>query len=144
MLPYNSDLKKFSQKLRRNATKAERKLWKYLRCQQIDGLHFYRQKPLGNYIVDFYCPRARLVIEIDGSQHLEKEAKEYDTDRDAFLNELGLRVLRFTNYQVHGNIQKVVEKIQFIVEVRKKINRQKSPSFAKEGVGGDLNYRVSS
>ena len=67
MLPYNTNLKQASQKLRREMTDAERRLWSRLRAKQILGVQFYRQKPVGNYIVDFYAPAANLVVEVDGS-----------------------------------------------------------------------------
>lgn len=79
--------------------------------KQILGLQFYRQKPLLNYIVDFYCPAANLVIECDGSQHFTIEGLEADRIRDEALAQLGLKVLRFDNGQVMGKISDVVEVI---------------------------------
>ena len=69
MLLYNPKLKKYSQELRKNMTDAERQLWSKLRGKQLKGLQIYRQRIIGNYIVDFYCPKANLIIEIDGGQH---------------------------------------------------------------------------
>jgi len=91
-------------------TVAERNLWASLRMGQL-GKTFYRQKPIGDYIVDFYCPKAKLVIEVDGSWHFSGERAEYDMIRDEFLNTLGLRVLRFTNDDVLRHIDKVVKTI---------------------------------
>ena len=97
-IPYDQDLKELSQKLRNNATPQENKLWyQFLKFQK---LHFYRQKPLDGYIVDFYCPKLKLVIEIDGVQHLEDGNMEYDNERSLILANYGLRVIRFTNYQI--------------------------------------------
>ena len=81
-------------------TDAEQKLWFRLRRKQVNGWQFYRQKPLGPYIVDFYCPAARLVVEVDGSQHFEPAQLEADRVRDAYLASLALRVLRFDDRQV--------------------------------------------
>lgn len=86
--------------LRNNMTEAEKLLWARLRGKQILGLQFYRQKPILNFIVDFYCPAANLVIECDGSQHFTDEGLEADRVRDQALAELGLRMLRFDNGQV--------------------------------------------
>ncbi len=111
MLPYNSNLKQRSRQLRENMTDAERHLWAKIRMKQLKGYQFYRQKLLGDYIVDFFCPRARLVIEVDGSQHFSDEMTEYDRMRDEYLSSLGLRVLRFTNIDVLTHIEGVVESI---------------------------------
>ena len=120
MKPYNKNLKQASQDLRNHMTDAEKLLWSRLRNKQILGLQFYRQKRILNYIIDFYCPAANLVIECDGSQHFTNEGLEADRVRDEALAHLSLRVLRFDNGQVMGQIDDVVEVIyQFI--------RQESP-----------------
>lgn len=111
MLPYNDNLKQLSRQLRNNMTDAERYLWKRIRMKQLKGCQFYRQKPIGDYIVDFFCPRAKLAIEIDGSQHSSSEATEYDRIRDEYLMSLGLKVLRFNNTEITKNIEGVVERI---------------------------------
>ena len=111
MKPYNKNLKQVSRDLRNNMTEAEKLLWSKLRGKQILGLQFYRQKPIMNYIVDFYCPAANLVIECDGSQHFTDEGLEADRIRDEALAQLGLKVLRFDNGQVMRRIDDVVEKI---------------------------------
>jgi very-short-patch-repair endonuclease len=111
MLVYDKKLKQLSQQLRDNMTDAERQLWAKIRMRQLKGYHFYRQKPIGDYIVDFFCPRAKLVIEIDGSQHLIGEAVEYDRIREDFLSNRGLRVLRFNNREVLKNTEEVIERI---------------------------------
>jgi len=90
-------------------TDAERHLWAKIRMKQLNGYQFYRQKPIGDYIVDFFCPRAKLVVEVDGSQHFSDEMTEYDRIRDEYLSSLGLRVLRFTNTDVLTHIERVVE-----------------------------------
>lgn len=97
---YNPKLKEHSRTLRTNMTDAEQVLWQHIRRKQIQGVQFYRQKPLLAFIVDFYCPAAKLVIELDGSQHFEEEHRAKDQARDAVLTGLGLQVLRFDNRQV--------------------------------------------
>ena len=91
MKPYHKNLKQVSHNLRNNMTEAEKLLWSRLRGKQLLGLQFYRQKPILNYIVDFYCPSANLVIECDGSQHFTEENLEADRIRDEALAHLGLK-----------------------------------------------------
>lgn len=81
-------------------TDAEQLLWQHLRRKQIKGLQFYRQKPLLHFIVDFYCPKVDLVIEVDGGQHFEKTNQLKDQQRDEALANIGLNVIRFDNLQV--------------------------------------------
>ena len=111
MLPYNRNLKENSRQLRNNITDAERYLWTRIRMEQLKGCRFYRQKPVGDYIVDFFCPEAKLVIEIDGGQHFSDEMTGHDRIRDEYLSSRGLRVLRFANNDVLINIDEVVESI---------------------------------
>ncbi|OXM99599.1 endonuclease domain-containing protein [Bifidobacterium vansinderenii] len=97
----NPALRAYAQKLRRNMTAEERRLWNgFLRSLPFT---VNRQKVIGNFIVDFYCARARLVIELDGSQHYRKTGKAADHARDAFLNSLGLTVLRYSNLDINRN-----------------------------------------
>ena len=97
MLRYSSRLKGKARSLRANLTDAEQCLWARLRRKQVLGVQFYRQKPIGSYIADFHAPAARLVVEIDGSRHLERPQAEYDRRRTAYLNRMGLRVLRYND-----------------------------------------------
>jgi very-short-patch-repair endonuclease len=96
-------------------TDSEQELWSRLRLKQVLGVQFYRQKPIGDYIVDFYAPKARLVVEVDGSQHLEAGHAERDAQRDAYLASLGFRVLRFSNLQVLQELETVVAVIFQVV-----------------------------
>ena len=100
MLKYNPKLKENARRLRSQLTDAERALWARLRRKQVCSVQFYRQKPIGNYIVDFYAPKAKLVVEVDGSQHMEGQHLATDSQRDAKLLSQGLRVLRFDDRQV--------------------------------------------
>jgi len=108
---YNPNLKEPARLLRKNMTDAERKLWSKIRMKQIKGCRFLRQRPIGQYIVDFYCPEAKLVIEVDGGQHFTREGRESDQSRDTYLRSLDLRILRFNNHDVLKNIQEVVDEI---------------------------------
>ncbi len=112
MLPYNADLKERARELRDNMTNAESFLWAQIRKKQVKGCWFYRQKPIGVFIADFYCPKAKLAIEIDGGHHFSGEAIEYDKERDAYISSFGIIVLRFTNDEVLRNIEGVVEVIE--------------------------------
>ena len=98
-----------AKKLHRNMTPAEIKLWAHLRAHRMKDVHFRNQHAIGNYIVDFCAPRRKLIIELDGSQHLEQE--EYDAERTAFLESRGYRVLRFWNNQVMNEIEGVLHVI---------------------------------
>ena len=111
MLRYNPRLKTRARSLRTNLTDAERHLWNRLRGKQILRVQFYRQKPIGNYIVDFYAPAVRLVIEVDGSHHFDDTQARYDKQRSEYLEQLGLKVLRFNDRQVLTQTESVVEEI---------------------------------
>ena len=107
--PSSPNLKGNAQKLRREMTKQESHLWyDFLRHL---SLNVKRQKVFGNYIVDFYCPKAKTVIELDGSQHYEDAAQAYDQKRDAYLSSLGLHILRYTNLDINRNFQSVCNHI---------------------------------
>ena len=101
-----------ARKLRRNCTDAERKLWRHIRRRQLNGLKFRRQQPLGDYIVDFVCFEARLIIELDGGHHSEEKNKSKDMEREKNIQEMGYRVLRFWNNEVMNNISGVLEAIR--------------------------------
>ena len=108
---YNKVLKEYSRTLRRNTTDAERLLWSRVRRKQLRGYQFYRQRIIGNYIVDFYCPKAKLVVEVDGGQHYSVEGMEKDKARDAYITQHGLDVLRFSDREVLENLDGVIETI---------------------------------
>jgi very-short-patch-repair endonuclease len=109
MLKYNPKLKANARQLRQNVTDSELSLWRRLRGKQLAGVQFYRQKPIGDYVVDFYAPKVKLVIEIDGSQHLEAPHVEKDRERDEYLGRLGLMVLRFDSRQALKETEAVLE-----------------------------------
>jgi len=111
MLSYDKKLKPISQHLRKNMTDAENMLWLKLRRKQLKGYQFYRQKIIGKYVVDFYCPKANLVIEVDGGEHYSQIGKAKDRSRDDALVEMGIKVLRFSDRDVFENIGGVMEGI---------------------------------
>lgn len=127
MLPYNKNLKQRSRELRSTMTDAEIALWAKLRRKQLHELQFYRQKPIGNYIVDFYCPSARLVIEIDGGQHYKEDGRRRDAVRDSYLHGLGLHLLRFSNIDVLDNTDGVIAVIVRHLETALGKRETKSP-----------------
>ena len=92
-------------------TDSEQALWARLRHKQLKGIQFYRQKPIGDAIVDFYAPKAKLVVEIDGSQHFTPDNIQKDEKRSTELEKQGLRILRFNNLQVLQELDVVVEVI---------------------------------
>lgn len=111
IIPYNPKLKEFARKLRNNSTLSEIMLWNYLKGKQICGYDFDRQRPINNFIVDFYCKDLKLAIEIDGESHFGKDEKE--KSRDAKLNLLGVTVLRFDDLEVRYNLEKVLKDIEY-------------------------------
>lgn len=130
MLNYGSALKANARALRRNMTDAEQTLWARLRRKQVCGVQFYRQKPIGACIVDFYAPSAGLVVEVDGSQHMEIGHVTRDAARDAYLAGVGLHVLRFDNLQVLQELEVVLSVIE--TTVRQRLNPPQPP-FVKGG-----------
>lgn len=115
MLFYNTKLKKYSQELRKNMTDAERLLWSKLRRKQVKNFQFYRQRIIGNYIVDFYCPSSKLIIEVDGGQHYQDEGDRRDKVRDDYMKNLGMKILRVLDREVLKNLHGVVERIYEIM-----------------------------
>jgi very-short-patch-repair endonuclease len=109
-LPYNPDLIARAKELRKNMTPAEKKLWyQYLKSFRYRVL---RQRPIDHFIVDFYCPRLKLVIEVDGDSHFNENSQLYDFERSQVLEGYGLRVVRFTNQQILQNFESVCAAIE--------------------------------
>jgi very-short-patch-repair endonuclease len=97
--------------LRQKTTDPELSLWYHLRDRRLNGKKFRRQYSIGRYVVDFYCPEAKLAIELDGDSHFTEDAQEYDQQRTDFMNSAGVVVIRFTNQEVKGNLTSVLEAI---------------------------------
>lgn len=109
-LPYNHDLIARAKELRKNMTPQERKLWYGFLNKA--SVRFQRQKTISGFIVDFYCAAARLVIELDGSQHFTEDGKAYDMERSAVLEEYGIRVVRYSNHDIDHSFSDVCEDIR--------------------------------
>jgi very-short-patch-repair endonuclease len=105
--------------LRRELMPAEAKLWSYLRAHRMKNVHFRRQHPIGKYVPDFCAPRKKLIIELDGSQHLDQQ--EYDNERTAFLESRGYRVIRFWNNEVMNDIEGVWAQAEHLETCREKL-----------------------
>jgi very-short-patch-repair endonuclease len=130
VLPYNKDLKIFARDLRKNMTETELFLWKKIRRKQLYGYQFYRQKNIGNYIVDFYCPASKLIIELDGGQHYSDSGLKSDKQRDDYLATLGFIILRFSDREVFKNTEGVIEEICRCLK-----KSPPNPPLEKGGVG---------
>src|ERR1700761_1805317 len=112
IIPYNPKLKEFARQLRNDSTLGEILLWKEINNKQLYGCDFQRQKPLLNYIVDFYCYELDLVIEVDGQYHNHDEKSNSDSIRDAELKEYNLTVIRFTEREVRKDMVNVLRTIE--------------------------------
>lgn len=121
-LPYNRNLKEFSRQLRNKGTLSEVILWQKLRAGQVKGYKFNRQKPLSRYIVDFYCKKLNLVIEVDGISHFKGDAPIRDRERQDILETMGLQFLRFDDEDVKENISFVMRVIYEFIDDWEKAN----------------------
>ncbi|MBI4931806.1 MAG: endonuclease domain-containing protein [Bacteroidetes bacterium] len=112
-LTYNAPAEAFemAKRLKRKMTKAEKILWHELRNRNLNGYKFRRQHPIAWYIADFYCHKEKLVIELDGEVHDTEEMKEHDEKRNRIMEEFDIKVLRFKNEEVFGNVDEVVKMI---------------------------------
>ncbi len=108
---YNSKLKEQARTLRKAMTKQENILWGYLRRKQLLDIKFLRQKPFGQYILDFYAPQIKLAIELDGGQHYEESNRQNDQLRDGTLARNGIITLRYSNHEINSNLKHVLEDI---------------------------------
>jgi very-short-patch-repair endonuclease len=107
---------KLAKELRKNETEAEKLLWSKLNKNQTLGLHFRRQHPINLFIADFYCPKIKLIIEIDGSIHDITEYQEHDIGRSDILNDFGITIIRFTNEQIICQIDYTIKEIEIIAK----------------------------
>jgi very-short-patch-repair endonuclease len=136
MLKYKANLKEKARKLRKKLTDSERALWSRLRNKQILDIQFYRQKPIGAYIVDFFAARAKLVVEVDGSQHMVGDHVQKDRIRNGYLASVGLRVLRFNGREVLEESDAVVEAIYRMIKDHLNAEIPPGPPFKKGGITG--------
>jgi very-short-patch-repair endonuclease len=112
IIPYNPKLKKLARTLRNQSTKSEIILWHYLKSKQMMGYDFHRQKPVDNYILDFFCYELMLAIELDGYSHQHDEVFEKDLKKEQKMNELGIKILRFQDDEVYFDIDNVLRSIE--------------------------------
>jgi len=115
IIPYNSNLKELARQLRNNSTKTEILLWQKLKRKQMYGYDFHRQKPIDNYILDFFCYELMLGIEIDGYSHDFLEVFEKDLKKTKRMNELNISVLRFSDFQILKEMDHVLRAIEYFI-----------------------------
>jgi len=130
VLNYNLKLKDFARRNRKNPTKDENKIWKEILCNSKTGYKFLRQKPIGNFILDFYCSQLLLGIEVDGGAHYKKDQQKYDLARSDSLNDLGIKIIRYTNDEIIDNIDCVYKNL-----IRKLKTRERESPLVKGGLG---------
>ena len=129
IIPYNPKLKDLARDLRNNSTKSEVILWLKLKGKQMYGYDFHRQKPIDNYIVDFFCFELMLAIEVDGYSHQLEDIYFKDVKKENKLKELGISVLRFTDDQVLKDMDNVLRVIEIYIEEYEK----HTPNPSQEG-----------
>ena len=112
IIHYNPDLKKLASKLRNQSTQSEIRLWEELKGRKLNGYRFIRQKPIGDYIVDFFCKEAGLVIELDGISHHFEATMDKDERKQSYLESIGLKVLHFDDEEVMTDIPNVLRAIE--------------------------------
>src|SRR6187431_67089 len=120
IIPYNPKLKELARELRNNSTKTEIFLWLKLKGKQMFGYDFHRQKPIDNYILDFFCHELMLGIEVDGYSHEFLEVYNKDIVKEKRMNALGISVLRFTDGEVLGDMENVLRAIEFFISEHEK------------------------
>jgi very-short-patch-repair endonuclease len=131
---YNRNLRPFARALRKNMTKAEACLWKYvLRAGMMRGYTFNRQRPVLNYIADFFCKKLCLVIEVDGITHEQEEVQQKDSKKERDLRSAGFKVVRFTDDEVLGDMESVRRALESYIEEREKELGLTSPTPLGEG-----------
>jgi len=124
IIPYNPKLKDLARQLRNNSTKAEVRLWQKIKRKQYYGYDFHRQKPIDNYILDFFCNELMLGIEIDGYSHQIVEVYKKDVEKEEKMKSLGISILRFTDNQVFNDMENVLRAIEsFILEFEERYGR---------------------
>ena len=121
IFPYNPHLKEKARKLRKNSTKSEIILWHYLKGKQIGGVDFHRQKPIGSYILDFFCPSVHLGIELDGYTHKCNEVARRDARKERQMMSYRIKIIRFWNDDVYYDLDNVLRVIEQTVDERKVI-----------------------
>jgi very-short-patch-repair endonuclease len=116
ILPYNPKLKEYARQLRNNSTKSEILLWLQLKSKRMRGYDFDRQKPIADYIVDFFCYNLMLAVEIDGCSHQNAETYKHDLQKEKSLNEFGVHVLRIEDKEIFHDMQNVLRTINIYID----------------------------
>ena len=119
IIPYNPRLKPLARKLRNNSTKSEAFLWNYLKGKRMHGFDFHRQRPVDEFIIDFFCQELYLGIELDGYSHLLDESRSRDQNKERRLKELGVKLIRFWDEEVFNDLDNVLRVIELTVLKRK-------------------------
>lgn len=117
IIPYNPQLKELARQLRNNSTKSEIRLWNYLKNGKMLGYDFHRQKPIGNYILDFYCPDLLFAIELDGLSHEFEEVQAKDQLKAAFLTSVGVELISFNDTEVMNDLDNILRTIANRIEL---------------------------
>jgi very-short-patch-repair endonuclease len=138
IIPYNPKLKEFARQLRNNSTETEIFIWLKLKGKQMYGYDFHRQKPIDNFILDFFCYDLMLGIEVDGYSHEFLEVYNKDCLKEKRMNEFGITVLRFSDEQVMKDMENVVRAIEFYISEYEK----HTPSPSQEGSSAPFTFNV--
>ena len=136
IVKYNPALKQLARELRNNSTQSEIAMWNAVKGKKLMGLDFHRQKPIGNYIADFYCPSVNLVIELDGRSHHDEETINKDIEKEIYFNSIGINVLRFHDDVVFSSINQVLSTIELYIDAFSKAD---ASIFAEPGEDTPLN-----
>ena len=128
ILPYSSHLKDYARKLRNHSTRSEIFMWMQLKGKQLKGYDFHRQKPIANFIVDFYCPELMLAIELDGITHESEEVKQKDQLKQAALEKLGVTVLHFTDEEVFFDTDHVFRVLEVFIADFERLHSKNGPT----------------
>jgi len=116
ILPYSPHLKEYARRMRNHSTRSEIFMWQQLRGKQLRGYDFHRQKPIGNFIVDLYCPELMLALELDGITHESEEVKKKDSIKQARLESLGVTVLHFTDKAIFFDTDQVFKTLEDFID----------------------------
>ena len=126
-----------ARQLRKNTTWAEKVLWRHLRARRTENCKFRRQYPEGPYILDFFCSELSLAIEMDGSEHGLPERAQRDRTRDEYLNNRGIRVIRFWNFQIRENLDGILQRVRMEIDKRRAELNNPHPNPLPGGEGAD-------
>jgi very-short-patch-repair endonuclease len=137
----NKGVKSLRKELRNNSTPAESAMWELLRAGRLDGTKWRRQYSIGKYIVDFYCPKARLCVELDGDTHFTMQGDLYDLERTEYINSLGISILRFENREIWDNPERVLLTIKdsLVLNNRTPQSLRDSSPTLREHLEGTIN-----